>query len=155
MSPPLQPYEPSLSSPAFQLDVLSDPPSLTKDDLEVIEEAIFEQDVPTPVRNAIIKNLPPAVDDSSSETYPGGTTVKLSDIYSPLASLERESPPSGMINTSPILNCFGNSMAFFWSLCSQNILWLLRIDPTSPVRVKLIPRSSQSSSPLKIYPAFT
>jgi hypothetical protein len=120
MSPPLQPYEPSSSSPAFQLDVLSDPPSLIKDDLEAIEKTIFEQDVPTPLRNTTSKNLPLPVDDySSSETYPGDTTVRLSDIYSPMASLEGETPPSGKITTSPILVCFGNPMTIFWSLCPR------------------------------------
>ncbi|TVY91354.1 hypothetical protein LAWI1_G004424 [Lachnellula willkommii] len=95
MSPPLKAYEPSPSSPAFQLDMLSDPPSLIKEDLEAMEKEIFQQDVPTPIRDATLKTIPSAVDDcSSSDTYPGDVTVKLSDIYPPMASLEGETPPA-------------------------------------------------------------
>ncbi|TVY42313.1 hypothetical protein LOCC1_G004617 [Lachnellula occidentalis] len=95
ISPPFKPYEPSPSSPTFQLPVLSDPPSLIKEDLESTENVIFQQDVPTPLRNATLKTIPSAEDDcSSSDTYLGDGTVKLSDIYSPMASLEGETPPS-------------------------------------------------------------
>ncbi|TVY32711.1 hypothetical protein LSUB1_G007858, partial [Lachnellula subtilissima] len=95
MSPPFKPYEPSPSSPTFQLHALSDPPSLIQDDLESMEKVFFQQDVPVPIRDATLKTIPPDVDDySSSDTYPGDVTVKLSDIYSPMASLEGEFPPS-------------------------------------------------------------
>ena len=72
-----------------------------------MEKVIFQQDIPTPTRNATFKNLPPAVDDcSSSETYPGDATVKLSDIYSPMASLDGETPPSGKITRLSIYFLF-------------------------------------------------
>ncbi|KAG4432247.1 hypothetical protein IFR05_012280 [Cadophora sp. M221] len=46
-----QPFEPSSSDPAFQIPILSDPLSPTKQDLEAIEEDIFGQDIPTPLRS--------------------------------------------------------------------------------------------------------
>lgn len=59
VTPPLFPmslssqlYEPSLSSPAFHLDVLSDPPSLIKEELDAVEHALFHQDLPNPIRKA-------------------------------------------------------------------------------------------------------
>jgi hypothetical protein len=79
------PYEPSPSDPVFLLDVLSDPPSLIKEDLEAIEKVIFEQDLPTPLRNQC---------PSSSETLTGTTNLKLPDIYSPMASLDNDTSPS-------------------------------------------------------------
>lgn len=110
---PPQPYEPSPSSPAFQLDILSDPPSLIKQDLEAIEKVIFEQDIPTPLRKAASNKAPPGVNDSSSQTYSGDAasspetrsgdaTIKLSDLYSPLASMDGESPPTGKICQSSV-----------------------------------------------------
>jgi len=47
---PRQPFEPSSSDPALQVPVFSDPPSPTKQDLKALEEEIFRQDLPTPVR---------------------------------------------------------------------------------------------------------
>lgn len=62
-----------------------------------MEKQIFQQDVPTPIRDVALKTIPPAVDGySSSDTYPGDV-VKFSDIYSPMASLEGETPPAGKI----------------------------------------------------------
>ncbi|CZR63409.1 uncharacterized protein PAC_13306 [Phialocephala subalpina] len=85
-----QPYEPSPSDPAYQLPLLSSPASPTKQQLEDIEKLIFEQDVPTPVRNSrAIKQLEP----QSSDPLPDESFAKLGDIYSPLASLEN-TPPS-------------------------------------------------------------
>jgi hypothetical protein len=69
----------------MQLTILSDPPSLIKEDLEAIEKRIFEQDIPTPLRKFKVTSLH---DDSSSDTHVDGETVKLGDIYSPLASLD-------------------------------------------------------------------
>lgn len=80
-----QPYEPSPSDPAFQLDVLSDPPSLIKEDLEAIEKVVFKQDLPTPIRN-LSHNVP--------HTFTGDTALKLSEIYSPMASLDNPTSPS-------------------------------------------------------------
>jgi len=107
MSPPFKPYEPSPSSPTFQLHALSGPPSLIQEDLESMENVIFQQDVPIPIRDATLKTIPPDVDDySSSDTYPGDGTVKLADIYSPMASLEGETPPSGKISRLSIFSLF-------------------------------------------------
>ena len=49
---PVELYEPAASDPAFHIPILSDPVSLTNLDLYNIEETIFEQDIPTPIRNA-------------------------------------------------------------------------------------------------------
>jgi hypothetical protein len=88
----MEPYEPSMSDPAFQLPILSDASSPTKYVLEVLKNKIFEQDVPTPLRKSTSTNLP---GESSSETYVGDNIVTLGDIYSPLASLENGgTPPS-------------------------------------------------------------
>ncbi|TVY68758.1 Nucleoporin [Lachnellula suecica] len=92
MSFPPQPYEPSSSSPGFKFELTSDPPSLIKEDLEVIEDIIFKQDVPTPVRNAILNA--PVGSPGSSETFTENTTVKLSDIYSPMKFLDHNAPPT-------------------------------------------------------------
>jgi hypothetical protein len=90
VTPPLSPvssspniYEPSPSDPAFQVPILSDPASLTRDDLSALEKHIFEQDVPTPIRNAVNN-----YDETSSGTYTGSETVRLADVYSPMASVE-------------------------------------------------------------------
>ena len=68
----------------MQLPILSDPPSLTKEDLQAIENHIFDQDIPTPLRRFKSTNQ----QDDSSDTYVNSETVKLGEIYSPLASLE-------------------------------------------------------------------
>jgi hypothetical protein len=73
-----------MSDPAYQLPILSDPSSPTKYELEALENRIFEQDIPTPLRRFIATHLP----ESSSDTFPGDGTVTLGDIYSPLASLD-------------------------------------------------------------------
>ena len=81
-----------MSDPAFQLPVLSDASSPTKYVLEELENKIFEQDVPTPLRKLSTIKLP---DETSSDTYAGDGTVALGDIYSPLASLNNaKTPPS-------------------------------------------------------------
>jgi hypothetical protein len=90
MPTPLEPYEPSMSDPAFQLPILSDASSPTKYVLQSIEEKIFEQDVPTPLRKANITNLP---QESSLDTYGGDATIPLGELYSPLASLENSGTP--------------------------------------------------------------
>jgi hypothetical protein len=96
VTPPLSPmllpaqlYEPSMSDPVFELPILSDPESLTKQDLEDIEKRIFDDDVPTPIKEAKQKH------DESSDTLIGSDTIKLGDIYSPAASLDQPpvSPP--------------------------------------------------------------
>ncbi|KAE9371387.1 hypothetical protein N431DRAFT_410045 [Stipitochalara longipes BDJ] len=57
-----------------------------------LENKIFEQDVPTPLRKHFATNLP---NDFSSDTYVGDGTIALGEIYSPLASLDNiETPPS-------------------------------------------------------------
>ncbi|KAG0652450.1 hypothetical protein D0Z07_0336 [Hyphodiscus hymeniophilus] len=81
LTSPARPYEPSMSDPVFDLPLLSDPESLTKQDLEAIEGEIFKIDMPTPIRNAKDSN-------ESSDTLVGDETVKIADIYSPAASLD-------------------------------------------------------------------
>jgi hypothetical protein len=81
-----------MSDPAFQLPILSDASSPTKYALEALENKIFEQDIPTPLRRSVATDFP---GESSSETYAGDGTVALGAIYSPLASLDNSvSPPS-------------------------------------------------------------
>jgi len=77
-----EPYEPSLDDPAFQLPILSDPVSLLKEDLNTIEKHIFDQDIPTPIRQAKANN-----NNTSSGTC-SGEVIKIGDIYSPAASLD-------------------------------------------------------------------
>jgi hypothetical protein len=84
------PYEPTLSDPAFQLPIFSDPTSLTKNELEAIEKKLFQQDIPTPLRDIMSNNQ---VDYPSSDTYPGDVMVNLGDIYSPMASLDNSTSP--------------------------------------------------------------
>ena len=76
MAFPAQPYEPSMSDPVFELPILSDPESLIKQDLQAIEIQIFDEDVPTPIKNA--RNC----HDGSSETLVGSDTFKLAHVYS-------------------------------------------------------------------------
>jgi hypothetical protein len=71
-----------MSDQVFELPFLSDPESLTKQDLEAIEKEIFDKDVPTPIKNARCSY------DTSSDTLVGNDTVKLADIYPPAASLD-------------------------------------------------------------------
>ncbi|RFU32900.1 hypothetical protein B7463_g3463, partial [Scytalidium lignicola] len=82
------PYEPS--SPLCDIPLLSDPPSLTKEDLCMIEEEILCEDDPTSIYCTTHKgqtwNTPPK--DSSNEALP-----KLGNIYSPLVSLDNSSSP--------------------------------------------------------------
>jgi hypothetical protein len=81
-----------LSDPAFQLPILSDASSPTKYVLETLEQKIFEQDIPTPLRKSIATDVS---NKSSSDTYVGDGTITLGEIYSPLASLENGgTPPS-------------------------------------------------------------
>ncbi|KAH7411171.1 hypothetical protein BKA64DRAFT_375362 [Cadophora sp. MPI-SDFR-AT-0126] len=47
---PLQPFEPSSSDSALHIPFFSDPPSPTTKDLKALEEEIFKQDLPTPIR---------------------------------------------------------------------------------------------------------
>lgn len=82
-----EPFEPSSSDPAFQMPILSDPPSLTIDDLTEVETAIFESDIPTPVRAVLA-----AADDVPTEE------TKLGDLYSPLASMDGISTPPSLAN---------------------------------------------------------
>ena len=99
MTPPLsplpipkEPYEPSMSDPVFQLPILSDASSPTKHALEALEQKIFEQDVPTPLRKSTSTEVSK---DFSSDTYVGDRTMTLGEVYSPLASLENSgTPPS-------------------------------------------------------------
>jgi hypothetical protein len=89
---PLEPYEPSMSDPAYQLPILSDASSPTKYELEALENKIFEQDVPTPLRRSIATHMP---NEPSRETYAGDGTVTLREIYSPLTSPDNDgTPPS-------------------------------------------------------------
>lgn len=60
------------------MPILSDPPDLTKLDLAIIEQRIFQEDVPSVIRNT--------VQGVASSEYMGGGTVSMKDIYSPLAS---------------------------------------------------------------------
>ncbi|KAE8448671.1 hypothetical protein EG329_009097 [Mollisiaceae sp. DMI_Dod_QoI] len=85
-----QPYEPSSSDSAYQLPILSDPESPTKQELKAIEKIIFEKDIPTPLRRA--KTIRPS-EQPSSDTMVDDSILKLCDIYTPLASLEN-TPPS-------------------------------------------------------------
>jgi hypothetical protein len=90
MALPVKPFEPSSSDPAFQLLILSDPPSLIKEDLMELEKSIFEIDIPTPIRNAIVDHNGTLVDACSAEVE-----INLGEIYSPLASMDGiTSPPS-------------------------------------------------------------
>jgi hypothetical protein len=96
VTPPLSPmclpvelYEPSTSDTAFELPILSDPASLTHVDLSILEKQIFEQDIPTLIRNALNDH-----DEASSGIHSGNGTVRLADLYSPLESVEQTiSPP--------------------------------------------------------------
>jgi hypothetical protein len=98
VTPPLSPlpkpfelYEPSMSDPAFQLPILSEASSPTKYVLEVLENMIFEQDVPTPLR----KPLAALPNEPSPNKYEEDGTVALGEIYSPMASFENGgTPPS-------------------------------------------------------------
>jgi len=76
VTPPLSPmprptklYEPSFSDPVFDLPVLSDPDSLTHDDLKKIEKQLFDQDIPTPIRKAKANNEEVAVSFHSVMNY--------------------------------------------------------------------------------------
>lgn len=83
------PYEPSSDDSAYHLPLLSSPIDPTKQYLEDIEKEIFEQDIPTPIRNARAKKA----SDDSSDTLSSDPAIKLGDIYTPLASMEN-TPPS-------------------------------------------------------------
>ena len=74
-----------MSDPVFKIPILSDPESLTKKDLERIEEHIFTNDLPTPVKNARDRI------GESSNTLNYSDTVKMADVFSPVAFLDR--PP--------------------------------------------------------------
>ena len=74
------PYEPLPSDAAFDLPVLSDPISLTNDDLIKLENQIMGQDAPTPIRKA------QAMAVNSSDTHCGD--LQLEELYSPLASMK-------------------------------------------------------------------
>ncbi|KAH6676335.1 hypothetical protein B0J14DRAFT_536700 [Halenospora varia] len=94
MSPPPEPYQPSLSSPAYQLPFLpeSELDDIFKKDLEAIEKHIFKQDLPTPLR----PTAPDAKENeygTSSDTLVGDGTIKLADIYSSAASYMNNSTP--------------------------------------------------------------
>jgi hypothetical protein len=99
VTPPLSPlptpielYEPSTSDPAFQLSLLSDASSPTKYVLEALEQKIFEQDVPTPLRKSTTSEVSKEI---SSDTCVGDGTITLGEVCSPLASLENSrTPPS-------------------------------------------------------------
>jgi hypothetical protein len=81
-----------MSDPAFQLPILSDASSPTKYVLEALEQKIFEQDVPTPLRQSIATAVS---NEFSTDTYVGDGAMALGEIYSPLASLENSgTPPS-------------------------------------------------------------
>lgn len=92
ITPPLLPiephpelYEPDSNSETFELPVLSDPISLTQLDLARIENDFMERDAPTPIRNLSLK---------SSSGNATENTLKLKDIYSPLASIDNSSSPA-------------------------------------------------------------
>ncbi|RDL39822.1 uncharacterized protein BP5553_04162 [Venustampulla echinocandica] len=86
-----QPCEPSSSSPTYQLPVLSDPESLSKEDLKNIEDYIFEQDIPTPIRLFMQSDQQ---NNSSADPYSAVATVKLADIYPPAGFMDHSTPPS-------------------------------------------------------------
>lgn len=72
------------------MPLLSDPESPTKQELEAIEKIIFDQDLPTPLRQDPKTKL---AEHPSSDTLTDDVKVQLGDIYSPLASVEN-TPPS-------------------------------------------------------------
>ena len=74
------PYEPSPSDAACDLPILSDPVSLTGNDLMRLEKQIFDQDVPTPIREARAKA------ENSSDTL--CEAMELEELYTPLASMD-------------------------------------------------------------------
>jgi hypothetical protein len=75
-----------MSDPVFDLPILSDPESLAKQDLEFIQERIFKNDMPIPIKNGRVMG------DESSDDLGSSDTIKMADIYSPAASLDR--PPA-------------------------------------------------------------
>ncbi|RAL61109.1 hypothetical protein DID88_010448 [Monilinia fructigena] len=81
-TPPLSPISaPVPDSPllllpsAFEIPLLSDPDSLTSLDLKIIENEVFKEDLPTPIRNRYSTQTIPAAS--------GGQLVKPVEIYSP------------------------------------------------------------------------
>lgn len=87
---PFKPFEPSLSDPEFKVPILSDPESLTKDDLAQIEEHIFAQDVPTPIRLA----REAREEGDSSQTVLGDALTDSENIYGQLLQQLEEADPS-------------------------------------------------------------
>ncbi len=81
-----------MSDPVFQVPILSDASSPTKYVLEALEQKIFEQDIPTPLRKCTTTEVSK---EFSSDTYVGDVAVNLGELYSPLASFENSgAPPS-------------------------------------------------------------
>ncbi|KAH8809050.1 hypothetical protein F5884DRAFT_677469 [Xylogone sp. PMI_703] len=89
MNLPLSPYEPS--SPICDIPLLSDPPSLIKEDLNIIEKSILSQDN----QNCISTTAP---GDQRQQTSPIASVAdevpKLGTFHSPLASLDNSSSPT-------------------------------------------------------------
>ncbi|PBP20631.1 nucleoporin nup49 [Diplocarpon rosae] len=77
-----EPFEPDFDDPVFQLPVLSDPISPTKQDLEAIEKDLFQQDVPTPLRSVA------SCDKTLLDEEPRDAKMTLGEVYPPLASLD-------------------------------------------------------------------
>ncbi|KAH8678652.1 hypothetical protein BGZ60DRAFT_525397 [Tricladium varicosporioides] len=94
MSPPPEPYQPSPSSSAYQLPLLPDSEfdRIFQRDLEAVERSIFEQDLPTPLRQTAV-GAKEKEGGTSSDTLVGDGTMKLADIYSPAASYMDNSTP--------------------------------------------------------------
>ena len=91
MTPPLsprfegiEPYEPSLSDPVFQVPILSDPTSLTCLDLATIEKGVFREDIPSPPRNSFIH------DDTPVDLCEGDDLASMPSFY---CDIESTSPP--------------------------------------------------------------
>jgi hypothetical protein len=73
---------------AFNVPTLSDPVSPTGRQLEIIEGTLFKQDLVISPRHYVLTDRQGGL----SDTCMAEETVKLKDIYSPLASLENSSP---------------------------------------------------------------
>lgn len=93
---PIEPYEPSISDPAFQLPILSDPVSLTQFELSTIEAKVAEQDGPTPLRNDLNDYYA-----TSCKLNKEDGSISMADPDCPLESVIPDSSPS-IIENQPI-----------------------------------------------------
>ncbi|KAI6247330.1 hypothetical protein HI914_03942 [Erysiphe necator] len=94
MTPPLSPlefspqlYQPSSSDSLYQVSLLSDSISPTKQEIKKLESEIFYQDVPTPIRNLTSQLSHFESRQNSFEN----NDIKLGSIYSPLKYLDDSS----------------------------------------------------------------